>query len=203
MLCVNFTWQIVKTRVKRLQGVEGRNVCDQIALWEFHSFNACVITTWRLGLRVARGARNKSLCNMTSTRRMALSSTGASLWRREAGERKKESDTQQGPVLWRERERKEDALIMTAPINSDEDHESDHKINYFTSWQQLWQWFLKWRKVWCDEIKHFFRISIGSELKRHHAEFKYVVKWWWWTRDLDNYDQNGWVKWLQRSQWWQ
>lgn len=54
-----------------------------------------------------------------------------------------------------ERERKEDALIMTAPINSDEDHESDHKINYFTSWQQLWQWFLKWRKVWCDEIKHF------------------------------------------------
>ena len=27
-----------------------------------------------------------------------------------------------------ERERKEDALIMTAPINCDEDHESDHNI---------------------------------------------------------------------------
>ena len=61
---------------------------------------------------------------------LAVSSAGASLCRREAGERRKESDTQQEPVRWREREREreEDALIMTALINSDEDHESDHNI---------------------------------------------------------------------------
>ena len=202
MLCVNFTWQIVKTRVKRLQGVEGRNVCDQIALWEFHSFNACVITTWRLGLRVARGARNKSLCNMTSTRRMALSSTGASLWRREAGERKKESDTQQGPVLWREREK------GGFPDNDSTNQQwwrpwkwSQNKLFYIMATVMTMIFEVKKGVMWWD--KAFFRISIGSELKRHHAKFKYVVKWWWWTRDLDNYEQNGWVKWLQRSQWWQ
>ena len=87
-----------------------------------------VITPWRLGLQAPLVTRNKSLRNMSdlSKELLAVSSAGASLCCREAGERRKESDTQQEPVPWRERE--EDALIMTALINSDEDHESDHNI---------------------------------------------------------------------------
>ena len=38
VLCVSFTWQMVKTRVIRLRGVEGRNARDQIAFCAFHSF---------------------------------------------------------------------------------------------------------------------------------------------------------------------
>ena len=38
VLGVNFTWQIVKTRVIRLREIEGSNVRDQIALCAFHSF---------------------------------------------------------------------------------------------------------------------------------------------------------------------
>ena len=37
VLCVSFKWQMVKTRVIRLQGVEERNVRDQIALGTFLS----------------------------------------------------------------------------------------------------------------------------------------------------------------------
>ena len=37
-LCVDFTWQMVKTRVIRVQGEGGRNMCDQIAFCAFHSF---------------------------------------------------------------------------------------------------------------------------------------------------------------------
>ena len=87
-----------------------------------------VITPWRLGLRAPLVTRNKSLCNMSDLNKelLALSSAGVSLCRREGGERKKESDTQQEPVRWRERE--EEALKTTALINSDEDHESDHNI---------------------------------------------------------------------------
>ena len=64
VFCVGFTWQIVKTRVIRLRDVEGRNMRDQIAFYAFHFFlvevqanfwqytcDACVLTTWRLGLR--------------------------------------------------------------------------------------------------------------------------------------------------------
>ena len=38
MLFVSFTWQVVKTCVIRLQGVEGQNVPDQIAFCALHSF---------------------------------------------------------------------------------------------------------------------------------------------------------------------
>ena len=71
LLCVRFTWQMVKTRVTRLRRVEGRNACDQVRFFAFlfilsgspnecclHTCDACVITTWRLGLRATRGARN-------------------------------------------------------------------------------------------------------------------------------------------------
>ena len=64
VLCISFTWQMVKTRVIRIRVIEGPNVHDQIALCAFYSFlvevqmNAgyihatqCVITTLRLGLR--------------------------------------------------------------------------------------------------------------------------------------------------------
>ena len=37
VLCVSFTWQLVKTPVIRLQGVKGRNARDQIAFCAFHS----------------------------------------------------------------------------------------------------------------------------------------------------------------------
>ena len=75
MLCfwVRFTRWMIKTRVIRLCGVEGRNMHDQIVFCTFHSFlvevqmNAghihathakFIVTTWRLGLQVTRGARN-------------------------------------------------------------------------------------------------------------------------------------------------
>ena len=38
VLCVGFTWQIVKTHVIRLGGVEGWNVRDQIASCALHTF---------------------------------------------------------------------------------------------------------------------------------------------------------------------
>ena len=38
MLCVSFTCQMVKTRVIRLRGVEGRDARGQIAFCAFHSF---------------------------------------------------------------------------------------------------------------------------------------------------------------------
>ena len=88
-----------------------------------------VVTRWRLGLWAPLVTHNKLLCRKSNLNKelLALSSAGVSLCHREAGERKKESDTQQEPVRWRERER-EDALKTTAAINSDEDHESDHTI---------------------------------------------------------------------------
>ena len=75
MLCfwVHFTWQMIKTRVIRLCGVEGRDMHDQIAFCAFHSFlvevqmNAgyihathvkFIVITWRLWLQVTRGACN-------------------------------------------------------------------------------------------------------------------------------------------------
>ena len=63
---------MVKTRVLRLRGVKGRNASDQIAFCAYHLFlvevqrnatfstcDACVITTWRLGLQAPLVARNK------------------------------------------------------------------------------------------------------------------------------------------------
>ena len=63
VLCVSFTWQMVKTRVIRLRVIEGPNAHDRSAFCAFHSFlvevqtnagyihaDACVKTTWRLGL---------------------------------------------------------------------------------------------------------------------------------------------------------
>ena len=38
VLCVSFMWQMVKTRVIRLRGVEGQSTHDEIALCAFHSF---------------------------------------------------------------------------------------------------------------------------------------------------------------------
>ena len=38
VLCVSFTWQMVKTRVIRLRGAEGRDARDQTAFRAFHSF---------------------------------------------------------------------------------------------------------------------------------------------------------------------
>ena len=38
VLCVSFTLQMVKTRVIRVRGVEGRNARDQIAFCAFQSF---------------------------------------------------------------------------------------------------------------------------------------------------------------------
>ena len=38
LLCVSFNWQMVKIRVIRLRGVEGRNARGQITFCEFHSF---------------------------------------------------------------------------------------------------------------------------------------------------------------------
>ena len=38
VLCISFTWQMIKTHMIRLWGVESRNVSDQIAFCEFHSF---------------------------------------------------------------------------------------------------------------------------------------------------------------------
>ena len=62
---------MVKTRVIILPGVEGQNLHDQTAFCAFHSFlmevqtsavhihaNACIITTWRLGLRAPLVAHN-------------------------------------------------------------------------------------------------------------------------------------------------
>ena len=48
-LCVDFTWQMVKTRVIRVQGEEGRYIRDQIAspneYW-LQTCDACTIRTW-------------------------------------------------------------------------------------------------------------------------------------------------------------
>jgi len=66
-LCVSFTWQIAKTRLIRLRGVEGRNARDEIALCAFHSLlvevqtKAGYIHAWRLGLRVPLVALNPLL----------------------------------------------------------------------------------------------------------------------------------------------
>ena len=62
VLCLGFKWQMVKTRMIRLRGVEGRNVWSKCVLclpfilsgspnecW-LNTCDACVITTWRLGL---------------------------------------------------------------------------------------------------------------------------------------------------------
>ena len=38
VLCVGFTWQMVKTRVIRLRVIEGPNARDQIVFYAFHSF---------------------------------------------------------------------------------------------------------------------------------------------------------------------
>ena len=38
VLCVSFTWQMMKTRVIRLRGIKGRNARDQIAFCALHSF---------------------------------------------------------------------------------------------------------------------------------------------------------------------
>ena len=70
-LCVSFTWQMVKTRVIRLRGVEGRNACDQVRFWAFllilsdspnecwlHTRDACVTRTRRLELWAPIIARN-------------------------------------------------------------------------------------------------------------------------------------------------
>ena len=85
VLCAGFTWQIVKTRVIRLRGVEGRNMRDQIAFCTFHSFlvevqancwqhtcDACVITTWRLGLRAPLVARNYSIIENITVNSLGL-----------------------------------------------------------------------------------------------------------------------------------
>ena len=67
----NPMWQMVKTHVIRLRGVEGWNTRNQIAFfclpfilsgspnecW-IHTCDACIITTWRLGLQVPRGTCN-------------------------------------------------------------------------------------------------------------------------------------------------
>ena len=71
LLCVSFTWQMVKTRVIRLRGVEGRNACDHVTFCAFlfilsgspnecclHTCDACVTRTWRLELRAPLVARN-------------------------------------------------------------------------------------------------------------------------------------------------
>ena len=67
-------WQIVKTCMIRLQVIEDPNMHDQIVFCAFHSFfsgspnecwlhtyDECVITTWRLGLQVTRGASENAL----------------------------------------------------------------------------------------------------------------------------------------------
>ena len=74
VLCVSFTWQMIKTRVIRLRVIEGPNARDQIAFSVFNTFleelqtnvgyihvtrEACVITTWRLGLWAPLVARRK------------------------------------------------------------------------------------------------------------------------------------------------
>ena len=77
LICVAFTWQMVKTCVIRLLGVEGRNAQDQTVFCAFRLFlvevqtNAgyihathvkCEMTTWRLGLLAALVARNQCTC---------------------------------------------------------------------------------------------------------------------------------------------
>ena len=57
-----------KTRMIRLRGVEGRNARDQIVFlvvrslneYWLHTCDACVMTTWRLGLRAPVVALTKS-----------------------------------------------------------------------------------------------------------------------------------------------
>ena len=213
---------------------DGQNACEQITrgrrlkhMWSncilsvpfilsgnpnecwLHRCNTCVITPSRLRLRAPLVTSKKSLWIWVTWTRSYywLSSPHWPLWIAvKLGRGKKEGDTQQEPVQWRERERERERERGGSPENESTDQQwwrpwkwSQHN---FTSWQQLWQWLLKWSVMWWD--KPFFQISIGKyEKKRHHVKFKYTVKWWWWTRDLDNYEQNSWVKWLQWSQWWQ
>ena len=67
LLCLSFTWQIVKTRVIRLRVIEGPNARDQSAFCAYtcpnecgpHTYDACIITTWRLGGRAPLVARKK------------------------------------------------------------------------------------------------------------------------------------------------
>ena len=72
VLCVSFTWQIVKTHMIRLWKVADPNTRDQIAFCAFHSFlvevqaNAVyiltyVITTWRIGVPAPLVACNINL----------------------------------------------------------------------------------------------------------------------------------------------
>ena len=74
---------MVKTRVIRLRVLEGPNARDQIAFFAFHSFlvevqtnagcwphtcDACVTTTWRLGLKAPLVARNNNYVNKSNYR---------------------------------------------------------------------------------------------------------------------------------------
>ena len=72
MLCaLSFTWVIVKTRIIILRVIEGSNARDHCVLCIpfilsgspnhclLHTCDACLITTWRLGLRAPLVARNK------------------------------------------------------------------------------------------------------------------------------------------------
>ena len=54
---------MAKRSVIRLQVIEGQNTRDEIPLCAFHSFlvEACVITTWRLGLQAPLVARNNEI----------------------------------------------------------------------------------------------------------------------------------------------
>ena len=71
LLCVRFTWQMVKTRVTRLRRVEGRNACDQVRFFAFllilsgspnecwlHTCDACVSRIRKLELRAPLIARH-------------------------------------------------------------------------------------------------------------------------------------------------
>ena len=92
VLRVSFTWQVVKTRVIRVQRAEGRDARDQIAFCAFHLFLVEVqtntgyiqlykihnVTTWRLGLWALIVTCNKNLlisCR-TSRRSWSASSLG-------------------------------------------------------------------------------------------------------------------------------
>ena len=72
VLCINFTWQMVKTCVIRLRGIEGQNtawsnyvLCIPFILSGglneslLHTHDACIITIWRLGLRAPLVTRHQ------------------------------------------------------------------------------------------------------------------------------------------------
>ena len=76
VFCVSFTWQTVKTRVIRLQEVEGQITHDQICVMcipfilsgspfqmlATYICDACIITTSRLGLGAPRLPQSKLAC---------------------------------------------------------------------------------------------------------------------------------------------